>query len=1544
MDSFPVLNKKNIVSGLKCIFCNKSEGVVKCPQEASFLTVQNALARWKNDVTERFEALYRPKQKVQTFSWHRTCFANHVSERKIQKRENELSKIDNVNSSNSTTTSSNRKHPQELRRSSRSQTKKMSHECIVCEKKKKNRQAYIISTKGRAEKFINAARMNINSNNIFTKISMYATVDSFLAAKIRCHQLCYAKHVYAAKNSPVRRPLLMPDPTIIRQVFSRVLEEIDISNQMFDLQFLIDRTNFFLKQSNENCINFNTMKEFLVDEYGEGVLFCESRSNNKSQIVLFTKITISDLVDRLRQVDNISSKIQHVTSELKKEMYESNLNSINSYVCDDGVTDKFLNTFELPTTWNAFLESLLCNKKKLHKQQDKLIKAKSIFMDIWCIVQKMESPKHIALAQTVHHLFRSKHLINILSKLGHSISYHKLTECNNFILQKQSSQQVSNYIMQPSNIVKNDTSLFLHGAIDNNDFLEETLSGKNTTHVTSMVLYQEKSSVPWNDVNVVTKNSVKDVEIDLSSSCLEHFVCTNAKPKFKELFHEMNGLKSKINNYLEWIWILSKLVVDPDDDDSYIIIRDKKIVIPNWSPFNELISTNNQPVSIVGHGSMLPYSPTSDGAVYTALKNFVSVSESYGKEYSILTADMAIYIKSKLIQMQSPNPFPKLIMRVGIWLRILGDYLDGNGVEDIFTDDLELYGESTLQSIFKGLQYNRGIRLHKLLYESIKTIQIFEYIRSCDESILVKFLSTSQYKELRKSINERNSHKAREIIKELNESQELTEFFNSFDNFLKNQCESNQTFLYFNNYCAMVEILLNSIRADRTGDFDLHLSSTVESLPYLFACNHPLYVKGILLYLQDMLNLPNSVKSDLQRGMLSVKRKNGTFNGVGGDLALEQIQNRSSAVSGGWTGISTNETSLQKWIRLHPIKSAIHKSLLAFCNLDDDPFDSDDTSSTNHKEWNESRMRTDDEDVDNIINTLLSKSIFDSSDVNTDLINISNGKCATDEVTTYLLNLKENGEELVNNFVQERFVKKEKSVFDRIPKIVVKNFNYMKNKSKKKNDSKELKDIKEILDIQQTIMLLFQRGFTIESFASHELLDYPKSLADSEGLLKKSAKSDLMNEIENRSNCNYSDNLKLECKKVHVFDGMAIVHLLKLDTCSNFGQFAEKFYNFITSFFGDRNVKSIHVVFDRYDDLGLKYCESLLRSKDLETSEIKIQNADTKITFTGKNYFACVKNKLALVQFLCQTASNYVSLNNEQELFISGGFPQIEKCYKLTSNSIFDVIQLQNNHLEADTRIFTHAHYNFQRGSQIIIHSIDTDVFILGIYYWKYFESQGCDGLFIKIHGPKSRTLACPVAAMYLPTHICTILPALHAFSGCDSTSKIGTKKKVLDIVCKNQKYSDALLTLGTNNYDIEKFKILEKLYLDILGKNGETADDARKRIFNRNCGIGINMSNIPCTSDAFFQHVLRAFAQTFIWIRALSPYHEFIDFTLWGYHKTEHGLLPKYLTKKALPENVIQPCNCNKTCKTKACHCKKNGVSCVAMCGCDLDMCENKI
>ena len=84
----------------------------------------------------------------------------------------------------------------------------------------------------------------------------------------------------------------------------------------------------------------------------------------------------------------------------------------------------------------------------------------------------------------------------------------------------------------PSNIVQNNPQLFSYGAIENNDFLEEILSGK-TTHVTTMIHYQENVQTVWNNIDKTTKQSVKNIPVDnLFCALLDIFSVTNSKPTF----------------------------------------------------------------------------------------------------------------------------------------------------------------------------------------------------------------------------------------------------------------------------------------------------------------------------------------------------------------------------------------------------------------------------------------------------------------------------------------------------------------------------------------------------------------------------------------------------------------------------------------------------------------------------------------------------------------------------------------------------------------------------------------------------------------------------------------------------------------------------------------------------------------------------------------------------------------------------------------------------------------------------------------------------
>lgn len=191
-------------------------------------------------------------------------------------------------------------------------------------------------------------------------------------------------------------------------------------------------------------------------------------------------------------------------------------------------------------------------------------------------------------------------------------------------------------------------------------------------------------------------------------------------------------LLTSTNNYSQFdtlLWVLCRLQYDQSLNNFY---RPLKNSIPGWTPFQQLLSCENSPISTIGFSPVIPQPPTSKDVVFTAMRNFVKLSSSLNKNVAVLSCDMSIYLIAKNIQ-QSSQEFQGLVLRIGTFhlqknfLRCLGQYIEGSGLDSILVE-ANVYGENTLASILKGAQYNRGIRAHKLMYEALRSIQLTEFI------------------------------------------------------------------------------------------------------------------------------------------------------------------------------------------------------------------------------------------------------------------------------------------------------------------------------------------------------------------------------------------------------------------------------------------------------------------------------------------------------------------------------------------------------------------------------------------------------------------------------------------------------------------------------------------------------------------------------------------------------------------------------------------------------------------------------------------------
>ena len=107
---------------------------------------------------------------------------------------------------------------------------------------------------------------------------------------------------------------------------------------------------------------------------------------------------------------------------------------------------------------------------------------------------------------------------------------------------------------------------------------------------------------------------------------------------------------------------------------------------------------------------------------------------------------------------------------------------------------------------------------------------------------------------------------------------------------------------------------------------------------------------------------------------------------------------------------------------------------------------------------------------------------------------------------------------------------------------------------------------------------------------------------------------------------------------------------------------------------------------------------------------------------------------------------------------------------------------LQSTVEEADLRIPMHVLDCVQAGYKTcVILSNDTDVIVALLFDIPIFLQQGLKELWVRA-GRGNTICFLPLHIMYasLGADLCAVLPALHSLTGCDITSKIGTKKAAL--------------------------------------------------------------------------------------------------------------------------------------------------------------------
>ena len=381
----------------------------------------------------------------------------------------------------------------------------------------------------------------------------------------------------------------------------------------------------------------------------------------------------------------------------------------------------------------------------------------------------------------------------------------------------------------------------------------------------------------------------------------------------------------------------------------------------------------------------------------------------------------------------------------------------------------------------------------------------------------------------------------------------------------------------------------------------------------------------------------------------------------------------------------------------------------------------------------------------------------------TELVHLTSGLVATEDVKSDLLTAKERGEQHLQMFINDKLQVPNPDIFSAIKKLKLKTFSSMTKKVKVKSKNGAEAMLKSNRDLFARMLLLAKsRNIDVKEVLSFPLAPFPLSLATEMGTLHKTQKCKLLMLIEDSM-----ENATLSSVpegNALILDGMAIIQSMK-KLPSSFGELADQLLRMVINLGLHHKSLRVDFVIDTYPDTSIKNLERSARASD-GVAIITVYGAEQKLPTQWIKFLKHGKNKEALVQFLFTHWCTYHSgILHGLTLYVCHS----DQCHKLSpafENNEPVIVQrideLCCDHEEADTRMMLHASHASQF-ENVVIKSPDTDVFVLLVHFSLSFTFSPFFVTGVKEH---VRIININAIAQSLGEDKCKALIGFHAFTG----------------------------------------------------------------------------------------------------------------------------------------------------------------------------------
>ena len=719
----------------RCSFCQTSNDVLRTAKPSSIEKVISALKIRQDEVSQRLSPNDLQGTEEKAILWHSSCYEAYTSKQNLRYCACE------TQSSSGVAQSQARGH-----RISFDWSK-----CIFCKNAtwKKDRKLINVAT----FEACNSIKESAEAREDHELSSVLQSVNyDLIAAEGKYHKACHASYISKVNIKYKQRHASAIKENIFDQAFNCLLKTITPeieSGKAYDMNGLLAMFQRELERMGNYSKSYTKqkLKARLMVHFQKQLVFHQPPQQSKPEIVYSSKIS---LIDVLNATSN--SPLPDTSSSMTKVQNEATSNLLDIYYiavqirqdilkCKGidinplNVGDLQLDTAKalLPQSLYWLIRWIVTGEQYSDSSSlsaSKTTDERKIVMSSQDLVRcashaRVKLPKHVGLAMSVKHLTGSKQLITLLNRMGHCSSYEEIEQVETSLANENLARADVSGVLIPTNI---NPGTFIQMAADN-DINEETIDGKNTTHATTLAIYQRKQYGPMPARVVHADHSNKKRSLDSSRNLIV----------IKEI--NVGGRRPGLSSYVEndsitWFQSDQEFLSACTDDLCWMLLRLSDIFlthkdeppeaqrIPGWSGFNAITHPTIPVETNIGYHPMINAEASNFNTLYTLMKLGQKICNSLQQRDCVITFDLALYAKAKQIQMKYPEEFKNTVIRMGgfhialNYLSLLGKKYAQSGLEDLLIES-GVYAAGTTSLLMLGKSYNRGIRAHKLCMEAL---------------------------------------------------------------------------------------------------------------------------------------------------------------------------------------------------------------------------------------------------------------------------------------------------------------------------------------------------------------------------------------------------------------------------------------------------------------------------------------------------------------------------------------------------------------------------------------------------------------------------------------------------------------------------------------------------------------------------------------------------------------------------------------------------------------------------------------------------------